>query len=150
MWSDGGGDGGVRRLGAGAPAATGRATRAGRAVGRFHLTDPAAPDQAASAAAATALPPAGPGLLALQEHGGNDARDTEAHRRGTAMLDALRQIQAEMLGDRCDPVRLSRLAALAEGECGADPRLREALAAIALRARVELVRLRIATAESQN
>ena len=45
-----------------------------------------------------------------------------------------------MLRGGADPDRLARLAQLAEGESPADPVLADALAGIALRARVELAR----------
>jgi hypothetical protein len=57
------------------------------------------------------------------------------------MLEELAGFQADLLRGRADPDRLRRLAGLAEGEAPADSRLAEALAAISLRAKVELARL---------
>jgi Class II flagellar assembly regulator len=86
----------------------------------------------------------------LQEQGAESERDAGARRRGGAMLDELRALQADLLRGAADPARLARLARLAEGETGADPGLREAVAGIALRARVELARLGLAASPSRN
>ena len=51
--------------------------------------------------------------------------------------------QADLLRGRADPDRLRRLAGLSEGEMPPDPHLAEALAAISLRAKVELARLEV-------
>ncbi|MBR0673767.1 flagellar assembly protein FliX, partial [Neoroseomonas soli] len=80
------------------------------------------------------------GLLALQEAGPVAERDARARRRGDALLRELSGLQAELLAGRVDPARLQALAALAEGESAADPALAAAVAAIALRARIELAR----------
>ncbi|MDT8266848.1 flagellar assembly protein FliX, partial [Roseomonas sp. DSM 102946] len=64
-------------------------------------------------------------------------------RRGTAMLEELAGFQADLLRGRADPDRLRRLAGLSEGEMPPDPHLAEALAAISLRAKVELARLEV-------
>ena len=76
----------------------------------------------------------------MQENGGRTGRDAAARRRAASILDELQGLQAELLGGRADPARLARLAALQSGEEGADPALREAVRAIALRARIELAR----------
>jgi hypothetical protein len=93
---------------------------------------------AAAASAATAV--GGLSLLAAQEGGGRAGRDAAARRRASSILDELQGLQAELLGGRPDPSRLARLAALQSGEEGADPGLREAVRAVALRARIELAR----------
>jgi hypothetical protein len=45
-----------------------------------------------------------------------------------------------LLAGRADPARLHRLEALTQGDAAADPALAEAVAAIALRVRIELAR----------
>jgi hypothetical protein len=72
-------------------------------------------------------------------------RDAAARRRAEAMLEELGGLQRDLLapgGAGADPAgRLRRLAALrAEAEDGADPALREAVRAVALRAAIELAR----------
>ena len=59
---------------------------------------------------------------------------------GTVANLALAPLQADLLAGRLDPSRLGAIAALAEGETAADPALAAVLAAVALRARVELAR----------
>ena len=85
--------------------------------------------------AATAM-----GLLAVQELGPAKERNARAFRRGEDMLKELKALQLELLEGRADPARLTELARLTEGEKPADPGLAEAVAAIALRARLELAR----------
>lgn len=84
--------------------------------------------------------PLGAGLLGLQESGEAAARDAAAARRGDSLLEELQGLQADMLRGGADPGRLRRLAALGDGDDGADPGLREAVRAISLRARIELAR----------
>jgi len=80
-------------------------------------------------------------LLALQEHAGGEVRDRAARRRGLDLLAELAALQREVLEGAPDAARLARLAGLAaEMPEAADPRLRDAVAAIALRARVEAAR----------
>jgi hypothetical protein len=95
---------------------------------------------AAGTAAASATAALGLSLLAVQENGGRAGRDAAARRRAASILDELQGLQAELLGARADPARLARLASLQTGEDGADPGLREAVRAVALRARIELAR----------
>jgi hypothetical protein len=128
---------GVGRVtGGGAVARGSGGGRAGFAV------RPEAPPPGMQGMAATgAVSPLALGMLGLQEGGERERRDTAARRRAESMLDALRALQAEMLGGGApDPARLARLAALESGEEGMDPALREAVQAVALRARVELAR----------
>ena len=87
------------------------------------------------------------GLLGLQEQAPNApaVRDREARRHGQALLSALAEMQLSLVGSRGSPASLARvgerLSALADGvPVAADPRLREVVAAITLRARVELAR----------
>jgi Class II flagellar assembly regulator len=89
---------------------------------------------------AMAVASLGFGLLGLQESGEEAARDQAAARRANFLLDELQGLQADLLGDGANPLRLARLAALGEGDDGADPGLRDAVQAIALRARIELAR----------
>ena len=80
-------------------------------------------------------------ILTLQEYEPGAARDKTAHRRGTAMLDALERLQNSMLGTAGEPTdelaALARLAAMPLD--AADPGLAELLAAIRLRAKIELL-----------
>ncbi|UPG71113.1 flagellar assembly protein FliX [Roseomonas gilardii subsp. gilardii] len=115
-----------------------------RATGRGTAFRLGEGDEAHAAAADGALPVLAPGLLAIQEDGERDGdRDRRAARRGAAMLEELVGFQADLLRGRADPERLRRLAGLSEGEMPSDPRLAEALAAISLRAKVELARLEV-------
>ncbi len=128
---------GAGRIGGGA-AITGRAQgRAG--PGGFSVT---VGEGAATRAATAAAPvvPLGFGLLALQGGGEEQDRDEQATRRAESLLEEIAGLQRELLGATPDPARLARLAALQQGEAGADPRLREVVAAISLRAQVELAR----------
>lgn len=108
-----------------------------RNSGGFRLPT-AEPQGAGEAAAAGALAPLG--LMALQESGDAAARNRRGAARARALLKELAALQAEMLRGGTDPERLARLAELAEGEAPADPGLADALAGIALRARIELAR----------
>lgn len=130
--------GGVPRNG-GAPGPRGPARpAAGFSVGG---ADKGAAGQGAAPAAGTSATAAvGLSLLAVQENGGRSGRDAAARRRAAAILDELRGLQAELLGGRPDSARLARLAGLQAGEDGTDPGLREAVRAVALRARIELAR----------
>ena len=127
--SKGGAVGGVR--GASGRPAKGISLRGTGANGAASATT------AASATAAVG----GLSLLTVQEDGDRPGRDAAARRRASSILDELQGLQAELLGGRPDPSRLARLAALQSGEEGADPRLRETVRAVALRARIELARL---------
>ncbi|MEO9188725.1 MAG: flagellar assembly protein FliX [Acetobacteraceae bacterium] len=81
------------------------------------------------------------GLLALQEAGGAPVRDREARRRGRDILGALTELQRALLGGLGSDGAITRLSALlADLPMAADPRLNAILAAIRLRARVELAR----------
>ncbi len=129
-------------IGGGVPAAR----RAGRAAGGFTLpgaTEPAAAEASRPAAAAGAL-------LALQEaprHLGTPAE--RARRRATQTLDELRGLQLDLLRGWSDPARLERLAALASAAEGiGDAALQAAIGEVALRARVELARRRVASASA--
>lgn len=134
---------GVRGVSGGIAAGRGRAARG--AGGAFSL----GAGRAEGAAAAQATAPAQPiSLLVLQEAGPAAERDARARRRGDALLLALSELQRGMLGGRLDPARLRALAAPAADEDAADPALAAALAAIRLRARVELARLGLDTAAS--
>jgi Class II flagellar assembly regulator len=91
---------------------------------------------------AVAAPSAG-GLLGLQEQEDGAARDRNARRQGQAVLEALAGVQRDLLAGRLDAAGLELLAAgVAAMPQAADPALRSVLNAVALRARVELARLR--------
>lgn len=122
------------------PAAPARAGRGGSGF-RLSVTEEAPTARAGAAAAAQAVDF---GLLSLQEGSTAEERDARARKRGLALLQELQEVQMALLGGRLDPARLARLASLSVGEQAADPALAEAVAAIALRARVELARLEYA------
>lgn len=132
----------MRGLGGVSMGGTAGAARGGksRPAAGFSLGGAGANAAAAETAATAAPAPVGLFLLETQENGERSARDGAARRRAASLLDELRGFQAELLGGRPDPARLARLAALRTGEEGADPALRDAVRAIALRARIELAR----------
>lgn len=117
----------------------GRAAVRGRAGGagfRLPGVETQASEAAGSVSALTAT-----GLLGLQDQASDAERDAAAHRRGGALLDALAELQKAMLSGQVSRAALGRMAALVEGDSGADPQLREILEQVSLRARVELLRL---------
>jgi hypothetical protein len=80
-------------------------------------------------------------MLALQETGVEAVGDREARRHGQAILAELAALQRDLLSGGPTPDQLRRLADLATTVPDAtDPRLRGLLAAVVLRARVELAR----------
>ncbi len=84
-------------------------------------------------------------LIALQETIAAGDRDREAQGRADAMLDELAALQRAILGGGISPARLAALASLADQPgLAADPRLGEVVAAVSLRAKVELARLEMA------
>jgi hypothetical protein len=81
------------------------------------------------------------GMLALQEAESGAVRDREARRRANEMLVELARLQRALLDGRRDLGALRRLADLAgDVPAAADLQLRQAVAEVALRARVELAR----------
>lgn len=81
------------------------------------------------------------GMLALQEAESGSVRDREARRRGQEMLAELLRLQRGLLEGRRDLAALRHLAELAaDVPEAADPALRQAVADVALRARIELAR----------
>jgi len=112
---------------------------AGRAIGGGGFTLPGAAGGAQAVISAGAV--AMGGLLALQEAGGEAVQDRAARRRGRDVLAELTQLQRALLGGGVSSEHLSRLAGLLEAmPVASDPALRASLAAIALRAQVELAR----------
>jgi hypothetical protein len=101
--------------------------------------EPAPASAAATSAPAVVLG----GLLALQEAEAEPPRDRAARRRGRDLLAALATLQRDLLDAGPMQEVLERLAALVDQvpEAG-DAVLREAVAAVVLRARVELERYR--------
>ncbi|CAH2599713.1 conserved protein of unknown function [Rhodovastum atsumiense] len=84
-------------------------------------------------------------MLALQEAEGAASRDRQARRHAQDILAELAALQRGLLGagqgGGPDPGALRRLAALAgQVPLAADPALRDIVAAVTLRARVELAR----------
>jgi hypothetical protein len=124
--------------------ATGKGA-ARRGAGGFSL----APAATGGAGAAQGAAPAQPiSLLALQEAGPGSERDARARGRAEALLRGLSDLQLGLLGGVVDPVRLRALAAPTQADEAADPALAAVLAAIRLRARVELARLGLDAAAS--
>lgn len=80
-------------------------------------------------------------MLALQEGEAPAAQDREARRHGQELLRELARLQRAMLGGGADAAMLGRLASLAEAMPKAsDPELGTMIAAVVLRAKVELAR----------
>ncbi len=131
---------GVGRIGRAAPGAdTGAPRRASGSGGDFAVG--ASATSAAGPVGGTASVAGVVGMLLLQEVADAPTRDRQARRHGRALLEGLTELQRALLGDGDDSAALDRLAALVE-HCpeAADPALRATLAAVALRARVELAR----------
>jgi len=126
--------------GVGAPLPVGAGSRQVRDPGGFRL--PKA--EASGTAGMAAVQEVGmEGMLALQELPGEAVGDREARRRGQDLLEALAAIQRGLLGmGEGDPARLARLAEAVP--TAGDPALREAVAAIVLRARIEVARAEMA------
>lgn len=127
----------------------GAAARARRRGGGFGLpgagSDSAAePGIAGTGTAGAAGPIAG--LLALQESGGHappESDEARARRRAGQALEELSGLQIDLLRGGTDPLRLERLAVLAnETDETLPPALAGLLAEVRLRARVELARRR--------
>ena len=137
---------GVRGVAGGGATGPGRGVRPG--AGGFRLGG-AAPSASVAAAQGVAGVQA-LGLLGIQETAPAAERDARARRRGQALLEELSALQAGLLAGRADPARLRALAALTRGETAADPALAAAVAAISLRARVELARLGLEDGVSQD
>ena len=89
----------------------------------------------------TSVPAIMTGMLSLQELGCERPEDRAARRRGHELLAALAALQRALLANSDDPAALVRLAVLARNAPpAADPRLREAVTALVLRAHVELAK----------
>jgi hypothetical protein len=120
-------------------AITGGMVQARRAARPGGFALPSAPPELAPAAISA---PAAAGLLALQATPAEPNAERQ-HRRAAATLDELRGLQLDLLNGAADPARLARLTALAESlDPRADSSLREAIGAVALRARLEIARRR--------
>ena len=122
----------------------GAAQARGRARGTgFRMADGLAAPAAGPAGEAEEVAEASlAGLLALQEElDGGTVRDRGARRRGRDLLEELAALQRDLLSGAPDPARLARLAGMADTVPeAADPRLRDVVNAIVLRARVEAAR----------
>ncbi len=81
------------------------------------------------------------GLLALQEHSASRARDRAARRRGEDLLALLAALHHALLAGTSASELLHQLAALTKGApLAADPHLAGVVAALVLRARIEIAR----------
>lgn len=139
----------VKITGYGPIATPGRIGRTSGTQGRFRVLAEgaagAAPEAREAGAAENVSIAAS--LIALQESMAAGERDREAHQRADQMLDELAALQRAMLGGAISPARLASLASLADHPgLAADPRLGELVAAVSLRAKVELARLEVAAA----
>lgn len=126
----------------------GPARRVARRGGGFALPEPRQADAAAGPAAGAGIG----ALLALQADAVQPAapRDEAARRQAAATLEELRGLQLDLLRGVADAGRVARLAALSEaGATASDPVLQEALAELALRARIELARRRAGSASGR-
>ncbi len=113
-----------------------------RSGGRFVIEE--GPMRARGPVATMALAGLG-GLLAVQEAEFSAVRDRAARMRARRMVEGLGRLQRALLGGQVDAAALQELATLAAGPLdAADPELRATLTAVAVRARVELARLRVA------
>jgi hypothetical protein len=130
---------------------TGGALPARRAAGRAGAGFALSGGTSAREGTATAAAGSVAALLTLQEQGAPlEPPGERAARRGRAALAELKGLQLDLLRGKEDPGRLARLAALADSEeAAADPLLRHTLQEIALRARVELARRRVAFASGR-
>ncbi len=147
------------------PTAASAAARRNRAAGGFRVPSdpraagaPAGPDASPVPDASTPTDSAPvfaafmEGLLGLQEATAEapsvaGARDREARRHGQALLSALAEMQLSLVAQGDAPAALASLSVRMSGlaaavPLAADPRLRAIVAAIALRARLELARHR--------
>jgi hypothetical protein len=105
----------------------------------FHLPNdaPEAPTTAATTCAALSLQ----ALLSLQDVQPQAERDRRARRQGEGLLSALTRLQRALLGENGAAQELTELCTLsAQSEVADDPALRDIVAAIRLRAAVELAR----------
>lgn len=123
----------------GATARTGLAPRPGHRPGAGFLV----PERGQAPTVAPAAEVALSGMLLLQEVDDPGHRDRAARRRGQGLLAELAALQRALLSASGDTpaAALHRLAALAQAvPLAADPALRQAVAAIVLRCRVEFAR----------
>ncbi len=123
--------------------ATPTGARPARGPGGFNVPTAASGGKTTAAAETSEVSLAG--LLALQDENPDEVQEREACRHGHNLLAELAALQRALLADDAEqglPLdqlqRLERLAAA--NPATADPRLREVLEAITLRARVELAR----------
>lgn len=129
--------GGIERAIAAGPTAR---PRPGLPLSGFAVPAKASPSSTVSAGQPTQAAAVLSGLLALQETD-PDVRDRSARRRGQDILAALAELQRALLAGGGSADVLGRLAALtADLPRALDPRLERILAAITLRARVEMAR----------
>ncbi len=118
------------------PAAVGRGSGPGTGFQVTGYRAPPAPAAGATASVAAVVGAEASVLLGAIA----SPRDQLARRRGRAMLRGLDALQRDMLAGTANADVMRGLAGLLDGEDGEDPELTEALRALALRARIELVR----------
>ncbi|MBV8400571.1 MAG: hypothetical protein JOZ17_17800 [Acetobacteraceae bacterium] len=128
--------------GLGRPGPTRPARReSGTGQGRFSVSFGAAATPARAGGVASASATGLEGMLALQEGERETVEDRAARGRGYDLLAALAKLQVGILAGQPEPELLQGLAVLASDlPVATAPALRDALGAIAVRARVELAR----------
>jgi hypothetical protein len=133
----------VNGVGGGAPVGGSRAKAAAPSGGFDVAAEPATgPVQANQAVQPVALS----AMLILQEAEGESAGNRNGRRHGLAVLAALQELQRGLLRDSSQEAQIAGLARLAEiAPAVTDPGLADVLAAIRLRARIELLRLGVET-----
>jgi hypothetical protein len=136
----------IDRVSGGRPVTHTKRAAKSRASGGFSIDDESRADSASAAGEVAA--PAPLGVLAFQEEEQDAAQDRGAKRHGQEVLDELSGLQRDLLGPGVRPDRLRNLVALVDsGPPPADRRLRDVLAAVALRAKIELARYEMARHE---
>ncbi len=129
----------IDRVAGSAMPGSGRA-KAAAGEGGFNVEPGSVP--AEGAGRSQEVQPAGlTGMLALQEAEAEVAGKRNGRRHGLALLDALQDLQRDLLAPVDDQAQISGLARLAEAiPAVTDPGLADVLAAIRLRAKIELLR----------
>jgi hypothetical protein len=139
----------VSGVAGGAPVSTGSAKAKAAPGGGFDVSDLSDGVAGARIGAMPAVPSAGlAGMLALQEAEAETVGNRNARRHGLAVLEALRALQYSLLGASSDAGQeVAALLRLADTtNAVADAALADVLAAIRLRAKIELLRRGVETA----
>ncbi len=134
----------VGRIGAGSTGRVGgsRRTSSGGGSESFRVSGATTPEAPAPLSGASGLAPVS-ALLAIQETGDATSERQRGLKRGADLLGRLERIRLALIDGHLPPAQLQGLArALSQRDQGfSDPRLREILEEIELRAAVELAKL---------